>query len=407
MEQEELKVSFYLKKSEVNTEGLCPVMARLSVGKYSKTGFSAKMCVAASLWMSGRATVKSAAARETNRQLDEIRATAIGVYEELRAVRNGVTAEDVKCQLLGMASGQQTLMNYFEAFIHGFEQRVGVNRTEGTAQSYRYAYSHLARFLREKLRVSDLPFTALDRSFIDKYDLHLRIVCRLSPGTIILLTTRLNTIVGEAVADGILTANPFAGYEPPRPKRGQKYLTANELKRVMTTPLPNRRLYLVRDMFLFSCYTGIPYGDMCLLSEANIEEAEDGVVWIKSLRKKTGVGFEVPLLDLPLHILDKYRGAAPAGRLLPMPGNDTLNVGLKRIAKACGIDRPLVFHAGRHTYATEVTLSHGVPLETVSRMLGHNQISTTEIYAKVTDDKIDADTKALDHRIAERFSITL
>ena len=166
-------------------------------------------------------------------------------------------------------------------------------------------------------------------------------------------------------------------------------------------------LYHVRDLFLFSCYTGIPYGDMCLLTEDNLETVEDGTVWIRSSRKKTKVEYEIPLLELPLRIIEKYRGMAPEGKLLPMYSNSTLNAYLKRIAKICGIERRLVYHCGRHTYATEITLAHGVPLETVSRMLGHNRITTTQIYAKVTDDKIGTDTQNLDSRIASRFTVAI
>ena len=175
----------------------------------------------------------------------------------------------------------------------------------------------------------------------------------------------------------------------------------------MTTPLPSSRLYLVRDLFLFSCYTGISYGDMCRLTAANLETAEDGTVWIKATREKTNVEFEIPLLDLPLRILDKYDGLAPEGKLLPIYCNSAINAALKTIAALCGIDRRLTFHMARHTYATEITLSHGVPMETVSRMLGHSRVDTTQIYAQVTDNKIDTDTQSLDERIAERFTVAI
>ena len=247
----------------------------------------------------------------------------------------------------------------------------------------------------------------MDRSFIDKYDLHLRTERNLAPGTIINLTVQLKTIVGEAIADGIITASPFLGYEPVRPKAVQKYLTAEELHRIMTTPLHRQTLYHVRDLFLFSCFTGISYGDMRLLTRDNLCLAEDGTWWIKSARQKTKIEFEIPLLDLPLQILKKYGDTAPSDKLLPVYCNSMLNLYLKEIAKICHIDRPLVFHTARHTYATEITLSHGVPLETVSKMLGHSQIETTQIYAKVTDDKIDADTKALNRKISECFSVII
>lgn len=407
MNQANVKVSFYLKKSEADADGNCPVMAKLNIGKYSEAAFSVKMRVPQSRWASGRASGKSVAAKEINNRLDEIRAMALGIYMEQSAARERVTADEVKGILLGMVSEQETLLSYFRQFIGNFEKRVGINRAEGSLKAYRNAYNHIARFLQVRYKLSDIPFSALDRSFIDKYDLYLRTERNLAPGTIINLTVQLKTVVGEAIADGIITASPFLGYEPVRPKAVQKYLTAEELHRIMTTPLHRQTLYHVRDMFLFSCFTGIPYGDMRLLTKENLSLAEDGTWWIKSARQKTKVEFEIPLLDLPLQILNKYRDTAPDGKLLPMYCNSMLNLYLKEIARICNINRPLVFHAGRHTYATEITLSHGVPLETVSKMLGHSQIETTQIYAKVTDDKIDTDTRVLNRKISERFSVVI
>ncbi len=407
MKQFDVKVSFYLKKSEADEKGRCPVMARLTVGRYSETAFSLKMSVPKKMWNSGRATGRSVAACEINRRLDEIRAAALSVFREQTAIHDVVTAHDVKHILLGMASGQETLMSYFRNFIDKFEKRVGVNRTASSLKSYRLTYRHVEKFLNEKHRLTDIPFTALDRSFIDRFDLHLRTDCRLGLGTIKQLTTNFRTIIGEAIADGILTSNPFWGYEAERPKREQKHLTAEELELIMTTPLHNARLYHVRDLFLFSCYTGIPYCDMCLLRKDNLVTDENGTQWIRMTRMKTGIDYEIPLLDIPVYIIEKYRDIEPDGRLFPMYSNTEMNRQLKVIAAKCGIERRMVFHSARHTYATEITLSHGVPLETVSRMLGHTEISTTQIYAKVTNDKIDADTRSLDSKIRERFSISI
>lgn len=395
MNQTNVKVSFYLKKSESDADGYCPVMARLNIGKYSESAFSMKLRVPQKMWAAGRATGKSVAAKEINNRLDEIRARALGIYAELSAVRDGVSAENVKHRLLGMASEQETLLGYFVKFIGNFEKRVGINRTAKSLGGYRNAYRHLERFIRSQYKVSDVPFSTLDLSFIEKYDLHLRTECHLAPGTVINLTVRLKTVVGEAIADGIITAYPFFGYEPVHPKPEQKYLTDEELHRIMTTPLHNPSLYHVRDMFLFSCYTGIPYGDMRLLTTDNLSLADDGTWWIRSSREKTGVEFEIPLLELPLRIIEKYRDTAPDGRLLPMYANSTMNFYLKRIAVICGIDRRLVFHQARHNFGTHITLSLGVPIETVARMMGHLRIETTQIYAKVTDKKVEEDMKKL------------
>ncbi|GHV23260.1 hypothetical protein FACS1894174_08890 [Bacteroidia bacterium] len=306
-----------------------------------------------------------------------------------------------------MASGQETLLSYFRTHNENFDKRIGVNRKAGSEKGYWLALNHLTRFLKEKYKLSDIPFSALDRSFIDKFDLYLKIDRRLAPGTILIYTTRLGTIIGEAITEGIISKNPFAGYEAERPERQQKYLTRKELNKLMTTQFIKPKHYLIRDLFLFSCYTGIPYCDMCKLSDKDVSVAEDNVVWIKTFREKTGMDYEIPLLELPLLILERYRGTASGGWLLPMYPNGELNRELKNIARICGITRRLTWHCGRHTYATEITLSQGVPIETVSRMLGHSQISTTQIYAKITNDKIDEDMKMLEKRITGKFKFAI
>ncbi len=294
MDQTDVKVTFYLKKSETNAGGRCPVMTRLMVGQ-SESVFSVKLSVPASLWASDRAKGKSAKAIAINRQLDVYRASTLAIYRKQSAIHELIAVEEVKCLLLGMATGQETLLSYYRTFIEHFEKRVDVNRSIKSAKTYRTTYDHLTRFLSEQLRLSNIPFTASDRLFIDKFDLYLRTERHMVPRTIILNMSRLHTPVNKALAAGIITADLFAGYELLRPERKRRYLTKEELKRLMTTPLPSLRLYLIRDLFLFSCYTGISYGDMCHLTTARLETAEDGAAWIKAAREKTNIEFKVPL----------------------------------------------------------------------------------------------------------------
>lgn len=209
MNQDDVKVTFYLKKNETNEHGECPVIGRLSIGRHSEPtpcrapsglldlpkhererpvlhsqiAFSAKLSAPAALWVCGRVCGKSAAARAINRHLDEIRASALSIYRELSATRDNVSAGDVRRLLLGMANGQETLLSYFRTHNEQFDKRVGVNREESSAHSYRYALDHVTRFLRDKYQLSDLPFTALDRSFIERYDLHLRTDCHSTSST--------------------------------------------------------------------------------------------------------------------------------------------------------------------------------------------------------------------------------
>lgn len=194
MNQKDVKVAFYLKKNESDGAGRCPVMGRLTVGR-SESVFSAKVLAPLSLWISGRAKGKSAEAVEINRRLDELRASAISIYREQSVVRERVTAEEVKCLLLGMAFGQETLLDYFRSYIEHFEQRVGINRTVKSADTYRCVCGLIEQFLSERFRLSDIPFSALDRSFIDKFDLYLRTERKLAPNTIVLyMSNRLCSV---------------------------------------------------------------------------------------------------------------------------------------------------------------------------------------------------------------------
>ena len=400
MNQEDVRVSFYLKKSEADEQGECPIMGRLNVGKYSEAAFSVKMTAPESAWLSGRATGKSARSREINRQLDEIRASALSIYQDLFALREKVSAEEVKCILLGMAYGQETLVAFFLRFIKKFEKKVGVNRVEGTATSYKYACSHLIQFLNKEYNLSDIPFTALDRSFIDKYDLHLRTDCRLGAGTILLLTTHLMTVIRRAKSAGILTSNPFAGYEAERPAREIKYLTEQELERIMSTPLHNRKLYHIRDLFLFSCFTGLAYADLKRLSEKDIIQKEDGSQWIRIRRKKTDVASYIRLLDIPLRIIEKYKPERRSDKIFNVYCRSYLIKLTKEVGEQYGFY--MTFHQARHNFGTHITLSLGIPIETVSRMMGHTSITTTQIYAEVKSRKVDEDTKALREMSAKR-----
>jgi site-specific recombinase XerD len=401
-----LKVLFYLKKNEAKEDGVCPVMGRITVGK-TMVQFSAKMNVPLSLWdtPSGRANGKSRLATELNRTLDKINVSINAHHKEILENKGQVTAEQVKNAFQGIATEQETLVRYFVRHNQEFKKRVGINRELSTYQLYDISLKHLIKFLRKKYNLSDIPFTSLDFSFIISYDFYLRVELQRKPNTILGITRTMRRMIKLAIHEGIITRDPFDGYAPERPKAEQKYLTRAELDKIMTTPLDHPNRYLTRDMFLFSCFTGLAFRDMCNLTEKNLVRADDGVLWITTSRQKTGTPCYIPLLELPLQIIEKYKGLTKDGKLLLMLSCGRLNINLKKIAKLCGIDKRLIFHMGRHTYASEITLSQGVPIESVSRMLGHRDLRSTQIYAKITNDKINEDMKALETRIENKYQL--
>lgn len=402
----DLKVHFYLRKTDEKKNGECPVIGKITIGK-DVVQFSAKLTAKASLWdiVSGRVTGKSKHATEINATLDKINVAINTSYRKLQEIKNTITASEVKNTFQGIASGQETLISYFARHNEDFKKRVGVNRELSTQVQYENSLNHLKRFMSLKCKLSDIPFTQLDFSFIEKYDFYLRVELKLKPNTILGIIRHLRKMIKLATGEGIITCDPFDGYSPERPKAEQKYLTREELNKIMVTPLDHPCRYLTRDMFLFSVFTGLAYRDICNLTAKNIVRASDGVLWIETTRQKTGTPCEIPLMEIPLQILNKYKGLAPDGKLLPMQSCGRLNKNLKVVARLCGLKRKLIFHAGRHTYASEICLSQGVPIETVSRMLGHRDLRSTQIYAKISNNKISEDTDKLEERIKDKFRL--
>lgn len=401
----ELKLLFYLKRSEVKQEGTCPIMGRISIGR-TMAQFSTKLTVSVSLWdtRANRVSGKSKQAVQINRALDKISLSINKQYSRLVGLKgNIISAIEVKNTFQGIASTQETLVRYFIRHNQEFRKRVGVNRELCTAEQYDISLKHLANFLDKKYKISDIPFSKLDFSFIESFDFYLRVELQRMPNTILGIMRHVRKMIKLAINEGIISRDPFEGYTPERPTAKQKYLTREELDSIMTTQLDHPCRYLTRDMFLFSAFTGLAYRDISNLTPANIVKADDGILWIKTSRQKTGTPCDIPLLDIPKQIIEKYRGTAKNGKLLPMLSCGRLNKNLKVIAKLCNIKQKLIYHAGRHTYATEICLSQGVPIESVSRMLGHKDLRSTQIYAKITNYKIAEDMDILESRIKDKF----
>lgn len=404
----DFKLLFYIKKTEVKTDGTCPIMGRISIGK-TMAQFSTKQTTAVSLWdtRANRMSGKSTTAVAVNRALDKLSVSINSHYQKLIQLNGSTTANEVKNAFQGMASAQHTLVKYYQNHNQEFFKRVGVNREKNTAIQYENSLNHLTRFIRKKYNVSDVPFSKLDINFIEAYDFYLRVELQRKPNTILGIVRHIRKMIKLAIAEGIIFRDPFDGYTPERPKAEQKYLTREELDRLMKTQLDHPSRYLTRDMFLFSVFTGLAYRDVCNLTPKHIVRTDDGVLWIRTTRQKTGTPCDIPLLELPKQIIEKYEGTAKDGKLLPMLSCGRLNKNLKVIAKLCNIDRKLIYHAGRHTYATEICLSQGVPIESVSRMLGHRDLRSTQIYAKITEHKIAEDMQKAESRIEDKFRVVL
>ena len=402
----ELKVTFYLKKNEERADGTVPVLGRIRIGK-SMVQFSTKVYVVPNLWdvKSGRAVGKSKPATATNKELDRISLDIHSAYKDLLTKKENASAVDVKNAFQGISSEQETLVSYYGKFNENFFKKVGVNRKLETYKRYCVALNHLKDFLRIRYNVKDMPFQSLTPSFVSSYDLYLRADLKMSHNTIVNIIANLRSVIKSALNDGLLRQDPFIGYTFEYSQTVPRFLSEKELKLMMGTPLPKSNLNLVRDVFLFSVFTGISFSDIRNLTEKNLAQAEDGTWWIHSARQKTGTPFHVPLLELPLELIEKYRGITKNGRLFPMLSCSKTNINLKKIAAICGINRRVTFHQARHTYASVITLSQGVPLDTVRELMGHRDWRATRIYAHLTYDNVNEDMGKLQKRITDKFRL--
>ena len=402
----ELKLSFYLRAKEIRKDGTVPIMGRIRIGK-SMAQFSAKCYVTEKIWdtKSARAIGKSKIAKELNQSLDRISVLVHTHYDNLKEKSGDVTAEQVKSLFQGIASEQESLLLFADKFLERQKLRVGINLNPHTYRRYIRSFRYVKTYLREKYNLSDISLHALNLSFINGYDHYLRIELGLKPSTIDGVITLLKSLLRRATNEGLISRNPFVGfklkYEPLKPKS----ITREQLEMLMKVQLNTEQQYRVRDLFIFSAFTGIAYGDIKALTYENLVQNDDGVWWIHSKRSKTDVKFSVPMLQPALEIIERYRGTAPDNRIFKLPSSSNICINLKIISDACGFEKRINFHGARHCYASVITLSQGVPIETVSQLLGHSDMRSTRIYAQVSIEKIAKDMQALEERITGKYKL--
>ena len=315
-----------------------------------------------------------------------------------------VTAVEVKNAFQGVATAQTTVIALFEEMMRDFKARTGIDRAESTYKQYEVLHDQLKDFLKIQYHASDIPFTELDLPFIESLDFYFRVRRKMKARTVKSRLVLFNKVVLLALHRNIISRHPFAGFETEKITAQDKSLTPEELERLLSTPLKSATQRFIRDMFVFSVFTGISYADLKKLAWKDIIRENDGSLWISADRQKTKTAFNVKLLDIPVQIMDYYEGLAEGDSVFPAMSLGQVNVGLKRIARHCKINRALTYHMGRYTFASQICLSQGVPIESVSRMLGHTNIQTTQRYARLNNGKIISDMKMFAERVANEFN---
>lgn len=400
-------VLFYINRQKIKKNGLCPLMGRISINA-EIAQFSAGLDVDPKLWDAKTYCLKgkSRHAAEANYQIKQLTEKINLYYKEILDQQGYISAELVKNAVGGIGRKKENLLELFREHNEEYAKQVGVTRSAETMRNYISVYNQTESFLRTHYNANDIPLRQLELSFIEKFDSFMRIEQGFTAHTVSAYTIILRKMVRRAISQGTLHKNPFAGYIPEQPPRKRRHMTQEELDKFINVSIASKRVCHTRDIFLFATFTGLSYADMCNLSQEHIHKEQNGSLWIKIKRQKTGSQCNIPLLDVPLQIMEKYKPERKGNKIFNMIALSCMNVNLKKIAKLCGIEKPITYHQSRHNFGTLITLSQGVPLETVSQMMGHKCIRTTQIYARLTRQKLNEDMKKLSSRIGGKYKLS-
>lgn len=354
----------------------------------------------------GRLIGKTEEARSFNQYLNAVQGKIYEIFQTFFSSGVDFDGEKIKVKYLGLdMEKKRTLLEVYEDHNRQFELLVWKGLSYRTLQKYKTIQGYLAEFLRHQYCLSDIELDRVDYQFIRDFEIYLKSAKHCCHNTAMDYLKKIKKILNQCIAKKWFAQSPFVGFKMSNHETHKTFLTEAELKLICEKKIAIPRLDQVRDMFLFSCYTGLAYCDVEKLTKENIVVGVDGDRWISTHRSKTNTASKIPLLPVATSIVDRYTKfpvTEYSGKLLPVMSNQRMNSYLKELADLCGISKDLTFHCAKHTFATTVTLTNGVPIETVSKMLGHKSLKTTQHYAKIVDKKVSEDMRALKENFALR-----
>lgn len=389
------RVLFYLRRNYLNKEGKASIMIRITISG-DVVQFSSKLEIEPELWnvSTGRATGRSGAAQKINSSLDGIKTAIINHYRRIWDRDPSVTAEKVRNEFLGIVPKGETLLELFDKHIEDTSKLVGISKSAATLQKHKVTRTHVANFMSSRYKISNISLKEINHMFLTDFENYLRVEAQCNANTTAKFMQFFKRIIIIARNNGWIHTDPFANYAIRLQKVDRGYLTQEEIELMLKRKFTSKRLEQVRDIFIFSCFTGLAYIDVKKLTKDNVRTSFDGNLWIMTKRQKTNIQSNILLLEVPQRIIEKYSNSLPDGILLPVLSNQKMNAYLKEIADLCGITKNMSFHQARHTFGT-LLLSANISIESIAKMMGHTNISSTQIYAKITDDKISEDMDRL------------
>lgn len=393
-------VLFWLQTHKTSKKtGETPISMRITVdGKRAEISTGKKVLPEKWNTNSGRLKGNGEEARVINRHLSTIQLKIEKIYDRLSEEDKFISAQVIKSTYQGKTAKQHSLIELFAYHNEQIKAQLGQGYSAGTLERYETTFNHLKGFVKHHFKTDEYYLNDLNYAFITEFEFYLKSVKSIGHNTTMKYLRNFKKIVLLALKNEWIDRDPFARYKMSLKEVKKEYLTKEELQSIYSKEFEMERLEHVRDIFLFCCYTGLAYADVQKLSPDNISKGLDGEYWIFIERTKTGSSSNVPLLPIALEMIQKYEKhpmVLNTEHLLPVISNQKMNAYLKEMATLCKINKHITFHMARHTFATTVTLSNGVSIETVSSMLGHKNLKTTQIYAKVVQEKVSQDMKKL------------
>jgi site-specific recombinase XerD len=389
------RVLFFLNKSKTNNDG-APIMLRITING-QQVALNVRRRIPVFDWdqKRGLPLVRDPFTRDLDLYLETMRNKAFQAFTELNQEYDDVTAAMVRDYIQGVnGTNSKTIMEIWEQHNTELKKNIGKSCSYTLWQKHNTAKNHFERYLSDHYRLTDVPVKQVRYEMIRAYKEYLIGEKDLGYNTTMKFLQFTKKITLRAIRAGWLKIDPFDGMKLTLKETDRPYLTEEELERLQQRVFKIKRLDLVKDLFLFACYTGLAYSDVKKLHKAEIEKAPNGMWWIRTRRQKTKERSQIPILAPAMSIIKKYTDLnklSAEDKILPVLSNQKLNSYLKEVADFVQIEKKLTFHVARHTFATTVTLSNGVPIETVSRMLGHTNLKTTQHYARIVDEKVAQD----------------
>lgn len=407
IQNQTFSILFWVNKSRANRHNELPIYARITIdGK--RTEISLQRSTPEALWDQHAQKLKGKGElqKTVNAFLDLTKANLLKVYNQLLAEDRFITANLIKQKLLGKGDPmRKTICDAFDYHNLKMADMVKVSKiSPKTLLRYEITKNKVVAYMERKFKLSDMPLHELRMAFITEFEHHLLTVDKIQSNTAHKYIKNLKKIMNMAVGLDWIPSNPFNLFKCTYISTDREILNEEELNTIRLKEISVQRLAEVRDVFVFCCYTGFAYSDVYQFQHDAVIVGLDKEYWLSTNRQKTGTRESVPLLPIPLQIIEKYKDdeyCIKSNKLLPVNSNQRYNSYLKELADICGIKKHLTTHIARHTFATTVTLANGVPIETVSSMLGHKSIRTTQVYAKVVEKKVSDDMKTLRDRLSQ------